>query len=216
MDINTLTDNKAVDPFLYILDPLSVIIKLAILSNKPIGTKINIVNNIIHFQIPGPFQSICRIVFKYNKTELSYLYNPIQIACQYYLTKDKLEKYPQIVNLFKFAQNGLNKLGETYKYSSIIRLCLNYYNVIISSHIEHFYNDTIFKKDHMTGLYTNETTNNLHENWKEDKINIVLNLSTYLSIADNAAVNVKALETLMDTIDQQTQEMLSSSSFLNT
>ena len=35
-----LPDNKTLDLQLYILDPLSVIIKLAILSNKPIGTKI--------------------------------------------------------------------------------------------------------------------------------------------------------------------------------
>ena len=34
----------------YMLDPLSVIIKLAILSNKPIGTKILIQDNVIYFQ----------------------------------------------------------------------------------------------------------------------------------------------------------------------
>ena len=40
-----LPDNKTVDLQLFILDPLSVIIKLAILSNKPIGTKICISKN---------------------------------------------------------------------------------------------------------------------------------------------------------------------------
>ena len=40
-----IPDNKTVDLQLYILDPLSVIIKLAILSNKPIGTKISIKGN---------------------------------------------------------------------------------------------------------------------------------------------------------------------------
>jgi hypothetical protein len=41
------------DQHLFILDPLSVIIKLAILSNKSIGTKICISRNIIYFQEPG-------------------------------------------------------------------------------------------------------------------------------------------------------------------
>ena len=35
----------------FLLDPLSVIIKLAILSNKPVGTKILIKNNILYFYI---------------------------------------------------------------------------------------------------------------------------------------------------------------------
>ena len=51
----------------YMLDPLSVIIKLAILSNKPIGTKILIQDNVIYFQEPGVFQAFCRYVLKTNK-----------------------------------------------------------------------------------------------------------------------------------------------------
>ena len=48
MDI--LPDNKTDNLHLFVLDPLSVIIKLAILSNKPIGTKIRIDNNIIYWK----------------------------------------------------------------------------------------------------------------------------------------------------------------------
>ena len=71
MDI--LPDNKADNIQLCILDPLSVIIKLAILSNKPIGTKIRIDNNNIYLQEPGNFQAICRYMFKNNKTDIQYL-----------------------------------------------------------------------------------------------------------------------------------------------
>ena len=53
---------------LFILDPLSTIIKLAIISFKPIGTKISICNNLIGIQEPGLFQPIVRFVFKNNKT----------------------------------------------------------------------------------------------------------------------------------------------------
>ena len=60
---------------LFILDPLSVIIKLAIISNKPYGTKILIQNNVIFFQEPGVFQAICRYVLNTNKSDLQYMYN---------------------------------------------------------------------------------------------------------------------------------------------
>ena len=47
--MDTLPNNKTDNLQLFILDPFSVIIKLAILSNKPIGTKICISRNIIYF-----------------------------------------------------------------------------------------------------------------------------------------------------------------------
>ena len=46
---NTLPDNNNnLNIKLFLLDPLSVIIKLAILSNKPVGTKLLIQNNVIY------------------------------------------------------------------------------------------------------------------------------------------------------------------------
>ena len=72
--MDTLPNNKTDNLQLFVLDPLSVIIKLAIISNKPIGTKICIDNNIIYLQEPGPFQALCRYVFKSNKTDIQYLY----------------------------------------------------------------------------------------------------------------------------------------------
>ena len=78
-------DNSNINIKLFILDPLSVIVKLAILSNKPIGTKLLIQNNVVYFQEPGPFQAFCRIFYKSNKTDLQYMYNPINIACLHFL-----------------------------------------------------------------------------------------------------------------------------------
>ena len=74
MDTNIIQDNRPIDQHLYILDPLSVIIKLAILSNKIVGTKIYIVRNIIYFQDPGMFQGLCRYFLKtYPSQEIIFL-----------------------------------------------------------------------------------------------------------------------------------------------
>ncbi len=203
-----LPDNKTVDLQLFILDPLSVIIKLAILSNKPIGTKICISKNIVFLQEPGPFQSFCRYIFNTNKTDIQYIYNPIQLACQSYLSKAAVQQNPKLKELFKCAQNGLGRLSETYKTCSIIRLCINYYATIIDNHLKEIYNDALFRNDNLTPLYTNELTSTFTKLWTQDRIKIILNLTTFLIGDENAATNVKSVETIMMDIDTQVQKLL--------
>lgn len=205
--MDSLPDNKKVDLQLYILDPLSVIIKLAILSNKCIGTKICITNNVIYLQDPGPFQAFCRYIFNSNKTDIQYLYNPIELACQHYLTKQSLQQNPKMKDLFKCAQNGILKLIETYKNCSVMRLCLNYYLSIIANHLEEKNNESLFRKDNMTIFYTTEVTQKLTKIWTSEKIKIILNLTSYLTSNDNEDTDVKSLETIMDGIDKQAQNV---------
>jgi hypothetical protein len=203
-----LPDNKTLNLQLYILDPLSVIIKLAILSNKPVGTKICISNNIIFLQEPGPFQALCRYIFSTNKTDIQYIYNPIQIACQTYLSKEAIKQNPKLKELFKCAQNGLQRLCETYKSCSIIRLCINYYITLIDNHLQEIYNEALFKNDTMTPLYTTELTKIFTKLWTQERIKIILNLTTFLIADENAAANVKSVETIMADIDSQVQKLL--------
>jgi hypothetical protein len=203
-----IPDNKTVDLQLYILDPLSVIIKLAILSNKPIGTKICISKNIIFLQEPGPFQAFCRYIFSTNKTDIQYIYNPIQLACQQYLSKESVSKNPKLKELFKCAQNGLLRLCDTYKSCSIIRLCINYYATLIDNYLKEIYNDELFKNDLMTPLYTSELTKIFTKLWTQDRIKIILNLTTFLIGDEHATANVKSVETIMVDIDTQIQNLI--------
>ena len=205
--MDNLPDNKKVDLQLYILDPLSVIIKLAILSKKEVGTKICITTNIIYLQDPGPFQAFCRFIFSSNKTDLQYLYNPIELACQHYLSKTSIQQNPKIKDLFKCAQNGIIKLMETYKNCSVMRLCLNYYFSIITNHLEEKNNESLFRKDNMSIFYTTETIQKLTKIWSTEKIKIVLNLTTYLTNNETADTDVKSLETIMDGIDKLVKQV---------
>lgn len=206
--MDTLPDNKTDNLHLFILDPLSVIIKLAIVSNKPIGTKLNIHNNVIYTQEPGPFQAVCRYIFKNNKTDIQYLYNPIELACQQYLSKTAIQQNPKIKDLFKCAQNGLLKLIDTYKSSSVMRICLNYYLSLIANHLEEKNNTELFRKDSMTTFYTTDVLSKMNKIWTQEKIKIILNLTTYLSSNENAETDVKSLETIMDGIDKQIYQNL--------
>ena len=195
-----IPDTKITDYELYVLDPLSVIIKLAILGNKPIGTKIHIANNVIYLQEPGPFQALCRYVLNVNKASVHFLYNPIQIACEQYLNKEIIKKTPKLMNLFICAQKGITNLSETYKSHAIIKICLNYFYVIIDNYVKKIYNTEIFKKDSMTVYYD---VNKINPAWTDEKIKIVLDLIDFLMTNNNPSSYVKSLETIIDNIDNK-------------
>ena len=201
-------DNTKINVKLFILDPLSVIVKLAILSNKPIGTKLLIYNNIIYFQEPGPFQSFCRILYKSNKTDLQYMYNPLNIACLTFLSKEFIKKTPRIKNLFICAQKGLKNLIETYKHCSILSLTLHYYHAILTNHIEEQYNENMFSKDTFTCYYTKEIVDSLQGQWSDDKIKVILDIISFLLKCNDNTNNVKSLETIMESIDTNTKLLL--------
>ena len=201
-------NNTQINLKTFVLDPLSVIIKLAVIGNKPVGTKILISKNIIYFQEPGPFQALCRVFFKTNKTDLQYMYNPIELACKQFLSKEFVKNTPRIKNLFTCAQNGIKRLIETYKTNSIISLTLNYFNVIITNHVEQTYNENIFNKDGMTSLYTKELLEQLFTYWTQEKIKVVLDLISFLTNDKSASSNVKSLENIMETIDTELFKIL--------
>ena len=206
---NNLPKNKEnINIKSFLLDPLSVIIKLAIISKKPVGTKVLIQNNIIYLQEPGPFQAICRMFYNSNKTDLQYIYNPIQLACETFLSKESKKNNNRLTSLFNCAQNGLKKLIETYKSCSIITLCLNYYYAIITNFIEEKYNETIFMRDTLSVYYTKELIASLNEQWTQEKIKVVLDLISFLTTDNMSMNNVKSLETIMDNNDITSQQIL--------
>jgi hypothetical protein len=119
------------------LDPLIVIFKLAILSKKEKGTKISLYCNTIHINELTKYQGLFRYFNYSNKYDLQYLLIPIEKACQLYLTKYMCNKLPDIIMIFRTAQDGLNVLMNTYSTKSktdkpIIFLLQNYIDIIES------------------------------------------------------------------------------------
>ena len=208
--MNEIPDNsKNMNYKLFVLDPLSIIIKLAILSNKPIGTKFRIHDNVMYLQEPGYFQSICRIYYNTNKTEIQYLYNPIFFACDNFLNSRFTDKTPNIKKLFSCAINGLTKLKETYKSCPVIVLCLNLYIGLIENSLEEYTFDKIFKKDAMTSIYDETTVKCLNGFWTNDRIKVVLDLIEFLCKDYSASNNVQALEIFINNIDSEIGQTVS-------
>lgn len=198
-------DNLELNLRNYLLDPLSVIVKLAILASKPVGTKICIQNNVLSFQEPGVFQALCRIVYKLNKTDLHYMYNPIHFACVHFLSESALKLRPRMRKLFVYAQRGLENLMDTYNANSTIRHSLNYYHAIISNFVDAKYNAALFRKDGMTVFYGNELVTSLNGQWSEKWLTAILDVIEFLSDDSILSDNIRVLESLMTSVDSQTQ-----------
>jgi hypothetical protein len=110
-------------------------------------------------------------------------------------------------NLFASAQKGIERLMETYKATSIIRLCLTYFHVLLSNHLDEVYQENLFRKDVMSSLYTPTLVADLNGQWTQDRLKVVLDLVGFLKTDNMASTNVKSLETIMDVMDQKSREI---------
>jgi hypothetical protein len=62
-------------------------------------------------------------------------------------------------------------------------------------------NENVFYPDIMTGLYTNELVKTMSSVWNDERIKIVLNLTSYLSTNGATMSDVKSLESIISGID---------------
>jgi hypothetical protein len=90
------------------LDPLTTLIKLAILPFKPEGTKLSIDNNYIFYSENTLYQFAVRTYYGDSYNDLRDITKPLHKAVAWYFDDAKM-KY-----LFDNAINGLEKLKQTY------------------------------------------------------------------------------------------------------
>ena len=133
-----------------IIDPLSTIIKLSILSIKQIGHKITIKNN--KLKVYDSTKLVFSKYFVDNIKELQYLSIPIEIACKKYLIENNMQiltslksNYSEVLNIniiFKQAIKGLYNLIETYNQNISIVQTLKYCCLIIDNYLKQIELDT--------------------------------------------------------------------------
>lgn len=128
-----------------ILDPYSTIIRLAINTYKPIGTKIDISNNKLYLQNPSAFQGGLRFLNGSHKNDIQYLIEPIKYACDVLIDKKKNASNLQvgIINqlnimtwIFIKAKHGLANLRTTYDEHPMVIHYINMYIKIIDDAIK--------------------------------------------------------------------------------
>jgi hypothetical protein len=192
----------------YLVDPLSVIIKLSLLGKKEINTKISIINHAMQIHEVGIFQGITRFYYNSNKFDIYYLHTPIKLACVHFLLNKVTDDMDSLRKLFRNAIYGLEKLIITYKSCAIIGLCLNSYIDIIKNSIQGTYNPTLYKDDDYSMYYTSEKINKMHSIWATDKLHIVLNMNEYIYTDNKSRESIKSLETFMHGVDADIQALM--------
>jgi len=183
----------------YILDPLSTIIKLAILGFKSDMSKIAIRYNSIYIQDASLYQSTVRYLYGDSKEFLHYLKEPIAIACNHYLSTD-FELHEELSIVFRLALKGLQKLKDTYDTQRIILNCLEYYELIINSYLDKSNLKDTFHVEKARDEYSDKLVSSLLEYWNVDNINIVVNLFENLDRKKDFNL-IKVIETFMVSVD---------------
>ena len=134
---------KPKDKFNMILEPLQSMCQLAILSTKPIGSKLTISNNILSIQEPSVIQPVSRWYNADKKDDIYFLFQVIKRFIKWYNPENKnkiitKELYDLIT---KMAQLGLDKLIQTYtgtNNNSIVEVIHMYKNILENQSIKDF------------------------------------------------------------------------------
>lgn len=200
--INYLSSYIKNEEKIQIIEPLTCMIKLAILSFKPKGTKVCIYENSIYIQEPGLLQGTIRWISGDNRNDLHYLYSPIS-KC---LLKWNPVENEAIKYIYTLAIKGLTKLKGGYISTNLSSL---------TSHSIDLYINLI--KDSINGknpveLQDDDTSYNytfFSKLWNDEQIDIINNLfiqanankpdsSSYLDAIDNiVSIKVRCAKELI-------------------
>lgn len=210
-----------------VVEPLSTIIRLAIFSHKPAGTKLSIQDFKISYHEPSYLAGMYRCLNGDNKEDIHYLHYPIDIACQQLLTVEKIKACPKIHTVFTMAKEGLARLKKTYEHYPVIGHCIDHYQFIIDYNMTKMGLQGQDKNNlEMLDKYVSKNLNGddsqhyikMMDVWKDDEINSVIDLLIRILTADNSEKHcyVKALEICLLPIDERVKAKSSIKSIVDT
>lgn len=168
-----------------ILDPLTTMFRLSMLSFKPQGTKLSVYKNTMNYVEPGAFQGVYRWTFGEGRDDLHNIYRPIQKFLHWYTREDKA-----IQKLIDFSIKGLATLSKSYAQDSIIHHSIKLYILMLE-------NDRPMEDEHEE----KEINNQIYESFKGlyEKNEIML-LVEMLELANREPDNEK-IESYLQSID---------------
>ena len=196
--LTTLFNNP--DEEIQILEPLTCMVRLAILSFKPNGTKICIYQNSIYIQEPGLFQGTLRWISGDNRNDLHFLKDPILKALvRYDANNDENIKY-----IFSLASKGLSNLKTSYQdkqSSSLTSHSIDYYIKIINDSIE----GNLPKKDDDLDISIQQSFKEL---WDPEQIVLITNIFKQAEKQSDTVPYLEAIENLLSVIVKSSKEIL--------
>jgi len=161
--------------FIYILEPIYTIIKLALLSFKNKNTKLCIFSNNITFREDQNATWFRRWLYGESRYDLKSLNKPIILAVRYILKNQYTKKYEIIL---KLAIKGLLKLTEIYQQDNTLCIFLHrmidlIQNLLLNNNISH---SNFICDDYIENKYNPKINLNLiNDLWSFDDISNITN-----------------------------------------
>lgn len=209
-----------------LLDPMSSIVKLVILSYKPVGCKVSVANNTLVVQQPSIVQPALRFMSGDSKADLHCLYHPIESACRVFLAPSCVERMPKVRLIFEQAVRGLHRLTDTYRSHPMTVHCLNFYALVVDYYLSQGrgtdstpqFQSTVSPPSaellipYLTGderalSCDAEMLSSLNRRWRDAKVRLVAEITEYINASQSEMCedNLALLETFMSGIDKDTQ-----------
>jgi len=189
-----------------ILEPLQVMIQLAVISHCPVGTKVSICDNLLVVQKPTWSQGILRWYKNDNKDDLYYLFHAIRRYYIWYKSENtKIYNY-----ILEKAIGGLDKLIETYKKSerqSILHTLSLYKNVLELD------NTSLFKSDDEKAVTMDSVFSNITDLYNEKVLRVVYNTLALLDDEpsdENKQCYVDAIELFLTPMNNKLRSWIQS------
>tara|TARA_B100001287_G_C22682658_1_gene531382 strand:+ start:2116 stop:2742 length:627 start_codon:yes stop_codon:yes gene_type:complete len=166
----------------FILEPMCVIFRLALLQYKDKGTKLSIKNNSIIYQEPTYDQGIVRMIDGDCREDLHNLYHPILKSIEWY-------PYQEYKDLYDECIIGLELLNNVYDKHSTIRHTLSHYIAVIQM------NDC---EKYREETEINPIIDSLKEVWTLAEIKSTCSLLNLLKNEKNRDIYLDSLELILD------------------
>ena len=175
-----------------ILEPLTVIFRLAILKYKPPNTKLSIKDNSIVYQENTYDQGFIRMMEGDTREDLHNLYHPILKSIEWY-------SYNEYKFLYDECITGLNILNSVYDRNSTIRHTISHYiSVIQMNDCENIRED----------VDINPIIDKLKEIWTLDEINSTISLLQLIHDDINRDIYLESLELILQNKETFIHELL--------
>ena len=183
---------KRKERFEIILEPLQAMIQISFLGFYPIGSKLNIHNNLLYIQAAGWTQPLSRAYYNDSKNDLFYLFNVFIRFNKFYqhlkdINNNVDETSQNNVNLFnllkEMATKGLDNLLQTYKQTDNPALLhtLNIYKNLLNNPEQQL---SIEQQNQYSNVVTYDETRTISQNGQPDIDSVFVNITKLYSQHD--------------------------------
>lgn len=152
-----------------ILEPLQVMVQLALLSQSPIGTKVSVSDNILQLHPPSYLQGVWRWYNSDGKDDLYYLFHAIRRYYNWYKSEDnKMFNY-----ILLTAVKGLEKLIITYSTSEQTAIT---HTISLYKNVLELESPDLFKDPNEDSINIDTVFRNIKDVYDKNLLKIIYNI----------------------------------------